>query len=81
MRRELSNASAPDLSFPQRSHFYFGSHTRPYRRKNPLFLFMHLRGAHFATRLFSHSCMEWGGWVGTPLSTKKKGTTHEQFSR
>jgi len=70
MRRELSNASAPDLSFPQRSHFYFGSHTRPYRRKNPLFLFMHLRGAHFATLLFSHSCMEWG--VCTPHQEKEQ---------
>src|SRR5712664_3710926 len=34
---------------------------RPYPRKNRPFLFMHLRGTHFATFLFSNSCMQWGG--------------------
>src|SRR5712664_4372922 len=51
----------------------FGTHPPPYRRKNRPFLFMHLRNAHFASLLFSNSCMEWG----VPRSHQKKGRPHE----
>src|SRR5260370_21045833 len=50
--------------------FQFRHSPLPHPRKNRPFLFMHLRGTHFASPLFSNSCMEWG--VCTPSPPKKE---------
>src|SRR5260370_21173745 len=52
------------LPFP----FWASPHAGP--RKIRPFLFMHLRGTHFASPLFSNSCMEWG--VYPPPSKKEQ---------
>src|SRR5712664_4016981 len=62
MGRDESAATSPNPCFLlPRSHSHFGSHPLPHRRKNYPFVFIHLRGTHFTTLLFSNSCMEWGG--------------------
>src|SRR6266478_4068592 len=48
---QSSNDPQSPLPFP------FRNSPHPHPRKNPPFLFMHLRGTHFATPLFSNSCM------------------------
>src|SRR5260370_35804226 len=58
MNRQQPRQTPPSFSpLP----FPFWVSPLPHRRKNYPFVFMHLRGTHFATLLFSNSCMEWGG--------------------
>src|SRR5712664_4458006 len=76
-----SQSSAPNLIFLNVSKFgrsdlptfLFWNSLPPYPRKNPLFLFMHLRGTHFASPLVFKFMHGMGG-VLPPLH-QKKGTT------
>jgi len=45
----------------------------PHLERIRLFLFIHLGRTHFATRLFSHSCMGWGVYVPPSLSKASRG--------
>src|SRR5260370_12685575 len=69
MGRVLSPAPPPNPSLHPSSHSHFGSHPSFVPERNRAFLFMYLRGTHFATPLFSNSCMEWG--CVHPSPTKK----------